>query len=308
MDKKGVMVLSMVFLLVVSAGCQQIGGVGTRVNQREADEIGDEVHRGIKGITLSFVKNNPPKILYTTTPLSVLVEIKNEGAATVSGGDLHLSGIDQRIVRLDDTLKPFNAEGKSRYNLFGGFEVVEFRSQAVHLPGGTDVYKPTILASACYNYETKASPLICIDPDPYSVLEKEACEVRDVGMAGGQGAPVAVTNVEEEAIPGRVNFKIHVSNQGGGVIIDKSAQSMNRCPGDLQYADIDTVYYTVTLAGQAGECKPDNKIKLTDGKGTLFCTFQISGDQPAYQTILNIGLSYGYLSQISTPVEIRSIS
>lgn len=305
MDKRGVIVLLMVFLLVISVGCQNIG---RNVNQRERDETGQTVYRGTQGLTMNFIKNNPPQILYTTTPLSIILEMKNEGASDIRNGRLFISGIDPRIVKLDDYTKTFNVEGKSKFNLFGGFETVDFKSQAISLPGGTDIYKPTLLASACYEYKTQASPLVCVDPDPYSALEKEACEVRDIGEAGGQGAPLAVTRIEEEAIPGRVNFRIHVANQGQGVVVDKQGYSMNRCPSELQHSDLDTVNYRVTMAGEGGVCKPDNTIKLANGQGTIFCTFDNLPSGAAYQTILNIELTYGYLSQISQPIEIRSIS
>ncbi len=308
MAKRGLVTLFIIFLLIFSAGCQlQKGGVAQKTSQKEKEA--ETIYKGIKSLTMGFIKNNPPKIIYATTPLSILVELKNEGASSIANGRLYISGIDPKIVRLDKQFQTFNVEGKSKYNPSGGINVVEFRSSAIYLPGGTDAYKPTILASACYEYQTQASPLICIDPNPYSVLEKEACEVRDVSLTGGQGAPVAVTNIKEEAIPGKVNFIISVSNQGGGIVIDKSGYGMQNCPNNLRYEDLDTVYYKVTLSGVTGDCSPKNKIKLTNGKGTIFCSFPLSGgDMPAYQTVLNIDLYYGYLSQISQQIEIRSIS
>lgn len=307
MAKRGLIVLFIMFILISSVGCQQLG-TDQKVKQKEK-ESAETVYKGTKGLSMSFVKNNPPKIIYTTTPLNMLIEIKNEGTSNIAGGRLFLSGIDPKIIRLDRQFQTFNVEGKSKYNPSGGINIIEFRSQAIYLPGGTDVYKPTILASACYEYQTQASPLVCIDPNPYSVLEKEACTVKNIPMTGGQGAPVAVTNIEEEAVPGKANFIIHVSNQGGGVVIDKSGYGMQNCPHNLRYEDLDTVYYKVTLSGASGDCRPINKIKLVNGKGTIFCSFSLpSGDAPAYQTVLNIELYYGYLSQISQQIEIRSIS
>lgn len=306
MDKRGLMALLMVFLLMVSVGCQL--GTGLRVNQKQKEEVSETVYKGVKGLTMQFVKNNPPRVIYTTTPLSIIIELRNQGTHNIANGRLYLSGVDQHIIDITPNQEHFNLEGKSKYNLYGGLDVVAFESRGVNLPRGTDLYEPTILASACYEYKTSASPLVCIDPDPYSALEQEACKVKDISMAGGQGAPVAVTRVEEEAIPGRVNFRIHIANQDTGVVMDNSAYTLNKCPGKLQHNDLDTVYYSVRMGNNLGDCNPDDKIKLVDKKGTIYCSFQVPTSEQAYQTILNIDLMYGYLSQISQRVEIRSIS
>lgn len=314
MDKRAVIACFIVFLLIISVGCTQLG-LGTKVSQKESETMGESVYKGLRGLTMNFIKNNPPRILYTTSPLSMIIELKNEGASNIAGGKLVIGGLDPAIIKLDKTLQTFNVEGRSKFNTVGGYQTVDFNSQAISLPGRTDVYRPTIMVSACYEYQTKAAPLVCIDPDPYSILEKEACEVRNVALGGGQGAPVYVSKVEEEAIPNNVNFKIYVANQPGvGVVIDKSGYSMNNCPNSLQPSDLDTVEYAVSMPGvTGGTCQPkmsgQSKIKLANNQGVIFCTFPVSSTgKAAYQTVLNIDLSYGYLSQISQQIEIRSIS
>jgi len=71
-------------------------------------------------------------------------------------------------VFIDSTLEP------GRHNL-----------QTLILSGNdtlfnSEFYEPTIIAAACYKYRTIAEPLVCIDPEPYTVwsLDFEAVSLK----------------------------------------------------------------------------------------------------------------------------------
>ena len=54
-----------------------------------------------------------------------------------------------------------------------------------------------------------ADVVVCIDPDPYSVVqEQKVCNIGDVSVSGGQGAPIAVTRIEEEVGSDKIYFRI----------------------------------------------------------------------------------------------------
>lgn len=274
-------------------------------------------------------------------------------------------------------------EGKSMYNTEGGFTVIEYPPKAkirigepapsnlksrsfekrntitgkflglsqiystITLPEGVDYYRPNLVATACYEYYTEASPQVCIDPDPYSERVDKSCRVGGIatavgkgaksyvaaieGISGGQGAPLTVTNIEEEAMPGRAQFKIYISNTGGGDVMHLDAIEEERCgfPSELSYRDFDYVYYIVTMndpnvaniqtvldqffplqiPGKQLDCSPKSPIRLdSTGKAIIYCNtagFDFFG-KTAYKTPLNIRLHYGYTNSIYKTIDIRS--
>ena len=91
----------------------------------------------------------------------------------------------------------------------------------VNVPFGADKYSPEILVTACYRYKTIADPKVCIDPNPFrAVQERKVCEVRDQSLGGGQGAPVAVTKIEEQVGSDKIHFRIFIQNVGDGEVIE----------------------------------------------------------------------------------------
>lgn len=300
--KKEVLALLLFSILLTSCTGLQYG------KTKEQAATVQDAHSGVKGITVNFIKNNPPDIAYEGSKLSLVVEMKNEGAVT-SSGTLYLTGYDPRIVPISPRSRPFSQlEGKTKFAM-GGYEAISFTSQEFYLPAETDTYPVDFQASACYIYRTEASIPVCVDPDPTSVLENEVCKPTAPSVSGGQGAPIAVTALREDARPGEVGFQITFANQGGGIVVDK--YSMANCPTPLAFDSVDTIYYEVRLgdvsAGYA-DCSPKQKVRLANGQGTMYCKFKsIDSTSPAYNSILSINLDYGYLSQVTKRVNLKSI-
>ncbi len=294
-------VLGIIVLLLLT-GCPgvQLG------KPKEQAALVDDAHRGFKGVTINFIKNQPPDIVFTGSPLDIVVELRNEGATPVVGGTLYLSGYDPRLFNIQPREKRFDLEERTKFNTLGGYDTVTFSSGTIYLPQGTESLDQTFLASVCYNYRTEARIPVCVDPNPISVLEAEACRVTNPVVGGGQGGPVAVTAVREDAAPGKVGFLVTITNQGDGTVVDQL--SLGKCPAELKFNDVDTVAYSATLSGLGGDCKPVQKTRLANKQGTIHCTFNLADTtSPAYQTILELNLDYGYLSQKSKKVKIKSL-
>jgi len=294
-----------VLLLVVLASCQVTPRIGR--TKEQAGLLTDDAHVGVRGVTLGFVQNNPPSIVFTGSPLDIVIELRNEGAAPVSGGTLHLSGFDTRLFNIQPRFQQFDLEPKTKFNTFGGYEALSFTSGDIFLPRGTDTLDQNFLASVCYSYRTEARIAVCIDPNPISILENEACTVVNPAVGGGQGGPVSVTAIREDAAPGQVNFLITIANLGDGVVIDQF--SLAKCPSELKFNDVDTVHYSVSLSGVAGDCKPVQKARLANKQGTIFCTFNLADSvSPAYTSVLEINLDYAYMSQRTKSVRVRNLN
>ncbi|MFH1850530.1 MAG: hypothetical protein ABH879_10225 [archaeon] len=341
-----IMLMFLVPLLGAQCSVPGQGGGDDDVTTERSD-----YRRGTDGIDIEFVKDAPPDVIYDeggtgTNEIQLLAEVRNKGTFTTDVF-LYLSGFDPNIIGLPSMLaNTIKLEGKSIYNSEGGLAVVDFASDgrvsggaqrgSIALPskGGkpvVDSYSPKFTITACYAYETEASPVVCVDPDPYSITHEKSCRVGEVtglGM-GGQGAPVSISGVSTEIVPGKAIFEIRVSNSGQGRVITKEAVTQGgsssapsagaKCPFNLGYSDLNLVDYVVTFQGddisstanRAAStidegCQP-GRIRLVNGKGTLYCRFNVDRDQAdAYKTPLQINLQYGYMSAADRDIEIKS--
>lgn len=268
-------------------------------------------HTGTQGMVLEFLPGSPPDRLYEGDPLSMVIKYANKGAYTVEGGMLYVSGYDRSYVPLVPDQQPFNAEGKSVYNPEGLVSyIAEFSTSAVAAPPYVDIFPQTFKITACYKYRTEAAADVCIDPDPLRIQpEDKVCIIHDASLSS-QGAPVAVTRVEEDAAKGRVQFRVGISNVGGGTVIASSAGSvpLDRCQADLRQDEIDKVEISAELSGRPLDCTP-RQVRLINGQGIAFCSLFLSDyqSQEAYQTTLNIYLDYGYRNSIAKRVDVLKL-
>ena len=241
--------------------------------QKPAEQNTGLAHTGTQGIVFDFLPNYPPSVVYTPgtgdTGNSIVLEVKNRGAYT-TGAMFYLSGFDPGILSVGSASQAIGTlEGKTPTNTEGGYTQIQFPSYGtfgVNLPQGTDVYPVTLQATACYDYQTKASLPVCVDPDPYGLIKQKACTPRGAAVGGGQGAPVAVTSVEQESLPGKAVFKMRIGNVGGGQVIDRGLS--NVCiTSALRYDQLDKITYNVKLAGAGGECKPVTPLRIVNNQG-----------------------------------------
>jgi len=332
---------SYIFVLIIvaiSLGC---------VNQNTGSTGTPEVYKGTEGIVMNFMPSMPPSQIYSSDILNFNLEIKNKGAydaGTVSNTEsgpytkflkFYISGFDGSILtgkREDNSDDPIfdkwsfwqsELEGKSEFNPLGGIAYKDFSTKIGALPEGMDSFKTNFLVTACYTYETLAVSSVCIDPIPYSSVAREkACRVSDVSLSGGQGAPVAVTKIEEEAAKGKVRFKIYFENKGNGKIFDMSSNKRTGKDGNLKcnpyseeglgYDDLDKIILNKVSVGSddiTSDCEPvkEGTIRLIDGRGFIICEKDGLTGTSAYNTPIEINVAYGYTTSIQKEIEILKI-
>jgi hypothetical protein len=297
-------IFALLLFSLVLFGCT---GISTAKTKEQVAATADNVHTGFKGVTLEFVKNNPPDTVFTGSPLDIVVNVRNDGAVEVSGGLLYLGGYDSNLFNIQPRQGvPFSLDARTKFTTIGDYEPITFHASPIIMPVGVDTLNQKFQASACYLYRTEASIPVCIDPDPTSVLENEACKVVSPTVTGGQGGPVGITTIREDAIPKQVNFLITIANQGDGSVVDKASTS--RCPSTLGFNDVDKVYYSVTMSGVAGDCTPVQKVTLSNKQGQLYCKFLLTNrPASAYQSVLEVKLEYGYLTQKEVQVKVKNL-
>lgn len=308
--KKSVLVIFLLVLLVACAARKA----------KEAQPV--DFRSGSQGLMLTFVPNLPPPKIFDREPFNAMVQVENRGTSNVGApyDRIYLSGFDNTIITGINTYGEQIPvmEGRGPFMPQGGIDTVNFRATIQSLSGKRiDKYQPTILATACYNYETIASAQVCIDPNPYSATSvQRVCTPGSVGT-GSQGAPIAVTTVNVEPSPGKTRFTIRIQNVGGGDVFRFGPQYMDSCspynPG-LGFDEVDFLQVgevSVSDVSIRETCKPiDNTghIRLTNGQATLFCEYSGMREQSPYLTPLNVILRYGYRQSIARQIEIRPIS
>lgn len=299
MKKRFLVIACLIVLILLATACN--------VSQQQKPEFQEDLYRGTQGIEIILLPNAPPSQLFATprTQLNFIAEIRNRGVYETSGR-IFLGGYDPNIIPIRDYAKDFGPiEGKTEYNREGGFETVEYQAFGINMPEGLDRLNQPFSLTTIYDYETVATAVVCVDPNPYAPVQStvRTCIPQDVGLGGGQGAPVAVNLVEVQSTGEKVFFKIHVVNVGDGTVVLTGERDPFTVRDDIER--INKVYYQATLSGLYGECKPSNPLRLANEQGIIFCEFPIPFEQKdPYQTTLKIRLSYGYINEIIRNVQL----
>ncbi|MBI3052136.1 hypothetical protein HYY74_06825 [Candidatus Woesearchaeota archaeon] len=301
---KGAAAIILVFAAIAIAGCGQQSAPDTR--------------SGTRGLEMSFIQGNPPDRFIVPGEMGISLQIKNTGWATAEG-NVYLSGFDPSV--LSDLRNPNGAgipydglgiRGKSVGDSQGEIAWKDFKVNA-RLSDEVDVYRTRILATACYNYETIASTMVCVDPTPFGVTERQkVCTSAPVSLSS-QGAPVAVTRIEPSNAAGKIRFTIHVQNVGPGLVyqVDHEDGCQPYGPG-LKFEELNQIRVeSVTIGGQPCNVDLGNNegfIKLIDGRKSFLCTYSIPGGQnAAFNSPIIIRLRYGYRDSVSKDLEIAKI-
>lgn len=329
LEKKFIFVLFFILLISIS-GCTSKG-------KKDVKKSLEEIRTGTEGIVVSFLPNALPGKIHVEqnqpNDFEVVLEIKNKGAYPqpdegVSGlgpllSKIYLSGYDPNILIFSPAptadLSGRTLEGKSTINPNGGQDLVAFKVNVNTENLNVEKYEPTLLATVCYNYFTIAGPSVCIDPNPYStVKEKKVCEVQDTTLSN-QGAPVAVTKIEEEAFATKTQFKITIKNVGSGDVIKR--EEIEKCnpfgTEKIGREDIDKVYlYEVKISDKTLQCGPfaegvakgtQGYVRLINGEGFVICELpqrDYGQSKTSYTTPLRIWLSYNYRTTTERKIQI----
>ncbi len=195
----------------------------------------------------------------------------------------------------------------------GDVRIVDWQGEVTNFPPGLDKARQNFLITNCYLYSTHAAPVVCIDPNPRSKSEK-SCSATRYGGGQGQGAPVAVTRIEQENTRRHAVFHIDIKNIGGGEVWHPG--KVEKCnpynPARVSLQDKNKVMLgMVRVSGDPTplDCVPERVIRLDrrTGKGEITCRYPVpfQGLKSAYQTPLVVELWYGYEDTIKRTMTVR---
>jgi hypothetical protein len=313
MKKRSLVLVVLVISLFLLVSCKKDPNAGQ--NPRDTVSLLRQVQSGTQGIELEVLPNYPPDTVYDENELIIITEVKNKGNDALDAQEcfVEIVGHDPSIVT--GYFGPESCadssgvlEGKTIYNLDGGFNQIEFESSDVRLPLGVFEYTPTLDIKTCYLYTTTASPQVCLDPLSIQVSrEQTTCDWRKgVSVSAGQGGPVSISYVGIDMIgSGKAFVEINIANSNGGAVLgnDVDIRSCGNLP--LHHTDLDRVGYEVFMTGaDVVSCNPSTGfVRLVNGQGKITCKINIPHG-PAFETPLTIQLDYGYMKSQKKPLRI----
>lgn len=304
--RKIAVILALIGVLIILTSCtsSKLTGVET------------EIYRGTDGLRMEILEGLPPKEMYVGTKtapgyLQIGVELENTGAYNINDGVLSVSYDKEFHDLTQSTTQSFNLRGRSQLTPQGDITRKSFTVKNYGLPPGS---KSVFVVSACYRYETTATVNVCISPY-YSPLQKvgeDVCKPKDftnIMLSGGQGGPVAITNIRESVRPTEYDlveivFAIDIKNFGGGEVRSEDNYDKECREGaeSLNIQDIKTVrikdisFSDYSLANNRIECYPR---ELRVGEKTIICSAKIDRRvvKSPYLTPLTVRLGYGYVAR-----------
>ena len=182
-------------------------------------------------------------------------------------------------------------------------------------PAGTDYFTIPYNIKSCYAYTTYVSPMICVDPAPFSD-EVKVCNDFSYSTSGTQGAPIAVTNVKTTNTGREVIIEMSIRNVGRGTVWDVGY--LEHCspyfPGTVRPTMKDVVYVGYAhIENRQLNCGNTYRLRLDprNQEARLTCRYDLINTDhvgSAYTTPLRMELWYGYEENIRNQLTVRRIS
>lgn len=195
---------------------------------------------------------------------------------------------------------------------------LDYKSFKVRLrenwPAGQDYIQVPYQVKTCYAYTTFVAPMLCVDPNPWSD-ERKVCRAEAYTWGGSQGAPVAVTRLDQTNTGKEVILDITIRNTGPGTVWDVGylAACSPYFPGTVRPNMHDVVYIgTAWVGNHRVDCSKD-KVRLDPRtkEARFTCRYDYIAEGAdigsAYATPLKMELWYGYEEVISNQLTLRRL-
>ena len=290
-----------------------------------------DIRVGSDSIRAEFLKTAPPQTVFEKSNFPVVIQARNIGAYDIKNGLISI-GLEKDYVpkislqegqpsRMENGVVVFDLSGKSQINMKGDEMIVSLNAVTGNLDPQSETKQSTMTATFCYPYKTVASATICIDPDIANVRPvKKVCQIKEIILNNGQGAPIAVTKIGTQMVPEgdkiKPQFLIYLENRGLGTPV--STESYASICKEAKAPDPDRKIWNTAIlrvysseSGKESEldCTPGinddvnaGLLKFRDRKDFVKCTFTQGKNlnDDAYTTPIRIEIDYGYVQSIST--------
>ncbi|HIH39208.1 TPA: hypothetical protein HA219_00570 [Candidatus Woesearchaeota archaeon] len=272
---------------------------------------------GTEGLIITLPKL--PSELYVGQGLEIPITLDNAGAHKVQNGVLAIVGFNEEFVKFRQSkIEGINLEGKTNF-LPGERTTKIFTIDSISLPEEKQ-REEAFEVIACYQYETIAVPIACINPQSQTGTQvvKGSCEFVDAQLSTSQGAPVAVTKVENWYYleSNEVEFRIYLKDVSGkGSILAKDSYAKFCLSGsELEAEDFNKINIEAYMGTQAMKCsqigstESTGSFTLLENTPSVTCRASIDFSKPAYTTPLSLYLTYGYAARTGFKITLKNPS
>lgn len=182
--------------------------------------------QGTGELQLRFLDNAPPEKIYPESAFKLVVEARNLAAYDIPQGNVWITGALDKYFLIQPQEQDLVAgvagagvlQGRSITNPEGDVTLLEFSGRSGQLFQNAEQEMGTFFLKAGYHSTVEFTETVCLNPHLYAVYDA-GCTVEVQQSYGGQGAPVAVTDLEQIMTPApgaKVEFRATVANQGSG--------------------------------------------------------------------------------------------
>lgn len=264
--------------------------------------------QGESGVELGFVVKSDS--INVGDNVVLLLNIANKGAENVENGFLKIPNPYPAYLEISQNTPDFSVAGRSYWLPEGDKIQKEFQAHIKGVPTGND-FNFIIAARACYLYSTKFQANVCVDSsiNPDNDIVEKVCSITDQTFSKGQGAPVAITKIEQKIRKTGVSdysmeFKIFVENKGGGVVLKPDSDYPSLCESGTWRSEFDQITPQVYISSDTQlQCSPAVVDKYKPEQQYYICKGELNDPANAnYVTILRAQLDYSY---INAPVEAK---
>lgn len=215
-------IMSIAILTLLLAACQE--------------RVSTDYYTGTDGVVAHFKEGYPPSEVYEGSDIPVIIQFWNKGAAsiplntinvTLTSDAFYAHTIDASWDREFDSPSDAYLAGKSP--AYPNGDMADYKA-IVHIKNVTGLREEPsteLFVSYCYPYATTFGTTVCIDSNAFGQnQQRQVCTAQTLTFED-QGAPVAVTSIENRPTPKAVSggvltlpvFIIHVENKGTGRVL-----------------------------------------------------------------------------------------
>ena len=278
MKTKNLIVLIVLFLFVV--GCGSNDGGQTKENFKQ----------GYGSLEYNFMENAPPKKIYSGSNFKILLELHNKAAYDLNNGKVKIVGVDEKFFRINYPLeRSYNRlEGRNLLNPLGEKFLVEFDAEAFELFENAERYQNDYFLKLSFDSKFEFVDTVCINSNLYNIYNV-GCSHTPRKTYSGQGAPMAVTEVESIVYPSsagtEIEFRVLIKNRGKG-----KANFVNLEKAELGGKEIKDCRFQSAVQDPKGR----KVLFLKDRQEDLIICQLYIPEQSSYMTTLSLDFTYDY--------------
>lgn len=281
-------VVIILFAVLLIAGCGNESGSNLQKNYK----------LGYGTPSLVVDEQRSPSILYQNRPFSLSLTLFNKAGYPLQNARVLMGSYDQTFLSVANPQQTFPlVEANSVLNDDnGGMVDMVFSGEARDLQDA-DERRETYRLYVFYDSKMEFAPTVCVNTARYDVFDAGCQMPKGKVSFAGQGAPLAITSMEEIAVGGdasELELRMRMENKGNGDVkkIKLGQARLGNAPLTCQFRDV--------LENQ------DKSISFKKDRrdGEVLCTAALP-EGSSYQTTLFIEFFYNYEFSLARQITIK---